>query len=105
MEQKTGDMCGGDCRCGDERSRGCAGACGRCGCGSYGYGPSMHHIWRWAIAIAILAIVFKVGMAVGEFKTEMREFSGEKGMMRHRSLMIPGGFEGDAIPSFSNAAA
>ena len=34
-----------------------------------------------------MAIIFKVGVEVGEFKTEIRGFSGGKGSMHYRSMM------------------
>lgn len=87
MEQKTSEKCGGDCRCGSGRGA-CAGWCGGWHHGAAG------QILRWALAIAILAIVFKVGVEVGEFKSEVREYLGNTGVLRHH-LMMPGAY-GDA---------
>ncbi|MEK7099241.1 MAG: hypothetical protein AAB916_01850 [Patescibacteria group bacterium] len=92
MDQRKEDMCGGDCRC-DGGS--CGGGNCRCGGHAWGRGLPVHHILRWAIAIAIVAIVFKVGVAVGEFKTEVKGFSGGKGIMHYRSMMR-GDFDDDA---------
>lgn len=102
MEHKHEEKCEGDCRCGDEqRGGGSCGSCGdkqcggggcRCGGhGSWGYGMPVHHnILRWVLAVAILAIVFKIGVEVGEFKAEIYGFAGGKGMIKYyRSMMIP----------------
>lgn len=87
MEHSHEGKCEGDCRYGNGGCGSCGGGACRCGGYSWGHGFPAHHILRWVLAIAILAIVFKVGVAVGEFKTELRDFSGGKGFIRYRSMM------------------
>ncbi len=60
----NGKMCG--CNCGS-----CSG--GRCGGGSMSawcHGRGHHWLLRFLMGLFILAVVFKVGFAMGEFKGE-----------------------------------
>ena len=41
------------------------GGMGKCGCGNWHHQYNMYHVLRWLFAIAILVIVFSVGVSIG----------------------------------------
>lgn len=78
-QEEEGEMCeGGSC---EQCSAGeCGGGYGM-GCHQmYGMGcRGRHHLLRWILGIAILAIVFSAGIKLGEFKERMAEVYGNGG--------------------------
>ncbi len=81
--------------CGENTCGGCEAhsSCGTgCGCGGWCAGTHKHGLLRIALLIAIVVIVFSMGVRIGEFKGE---FSRGYGYSRH-GMMQQGYYYGGA---------
>ena len=82
MEETKGKVCEG-------------GSCGMGGCCSAMKGSCWYHVVRWVLGIAIIVIVFSLGVKVGEFKATFGS-----GYGRHMMHASYGG--GYAYPMMQN---
>lgn len=92
-EEEFGMCEGGSCgHCSGGECEGCEMGCGGHGMGCqrmYGMGcRGHHHLLRWILGIAILAIVFVGGIKLGEFKERMT--GGSYGSERGYNMMQRG---------------
>jgi hypothetical protein len=78
-----------------------AGTCGNWCCKWKGCGSGRHFLIRWLLGLAILAIVFAVGVKIGEFKQEMRGTYGDRfGRHGFYGYRMMGGYgSGGIVPS------
>ena len=87
----------------DDTEEHACGSCHGCRCESSAISGmhsfhGRHAILRWILGIAILLIVFHLGMKVGEFKGEIEGGYG----ISPRHMMMRGGYDGYGMPYYGN---